>query len=278
MAYEAEINRTSPACVLFLIDESASMADKMDAEKSKSDTVADVLNRTLQDLIVRCGREEGVRDYFEIGVLGYSGDSVRNAMEGALSSTVLHPISEIEANPLRVDERMKRIPDGVGGLIEVPVKFQTWYEPHTNGGTPMSAALAQAAEELAAWCDAHPNSFPPVVLHLTDGEPTDGDPVPMSEALRELSTDDGSIALANIHIAPRGTGKIAFPDDVSKVGGDVNAMRLFAMSSASPPTMVPEAERHGFEVSERSRLYMYQAGAEEIIQFFDIGTRPSKLR
>jgi hypothetical protein len=278
MPYTAEINRTHPGCVLFLIDESFSMSDPMNSEKSKAQTVADILNRTLQNLIVRCGREEGVRDYFEIGVLGYSQDTVRNAMQGNLASSVLHPISEIEANPLEVEERMKKIPDGVGGLIEVPVKFQTWYEPVTNGGTPMSAALARAAEELAIWSDAHPNSFPPVVLHLTDGEPTDGDPIPMSEALREISTDDGSVILANIHISPGGAGNVAYPDDIGKVGGDVNAMRLFAMSSNLPPMMITEAERHGFDVNDRSRMYVYGAGEEAIIQFFDIGTRPSALR
>lgn len=278
MPYSAEINRTHPGCLVFLIDESFSMSDPMDAEKSKAETVADILNRTIQELIVRCGREEGVRDYFEVGVLGYSQDSVRNALSGTLGSKVLHPISEVEANPLRVEERMKKIPDGVGGLTEVPVKFQTWYEAHTEGGTPMSAALARVAEELVVWCDSHPASFPPVVLHLTDGEPTDGDPIPVSEALREISTDDGSVILANIHITPGGSGRVAFPDDVSKVGGNVNAMRLFAMSSTLPPKMITEAEHRGYDVNDHSRMYMYRADQADIIQFFDIGTRPSNLR
>lgn len=278
MPYTAEINRTNPGCVLFLIDESFSMSEPMDAARSKAQAVADILNRTIQDLIVRCGREEGVRNYFEVGVLGYSQDSVRNALSGALESKVLHPIGEIEANPLKVDERMKKIPDGVGGLLEVPVKFQTWYEARTDGGTPMTAALARAGEELVAWCDAHPASFPPVVLHLTDGEPTDGDPIPMSETLREISTDDGPVILANIHVAPGASGKISFPDDISKVGGDVNAMRLFAMSSNLPPMMIMEAERRGYDANDRSRMYVYRAGEEDIVQFFDIGTRPSNLR
>lgn len=29
---------------------------------------------------------------------------------------------------------------------------------------------------MVAWCDAHPDSYPPTVLHVTDGESNDGEP------------------------------------------------------------------------------------------------------
>ena len=31
-----------------------------------------------------------------------------------------------------------------------------------------------SAEASAEWCDAHPNSYPPTILHVTDGQSTDG--------------------------------------------------------------------------------------------------------
>ena len=66
--------------------------------------------------------------------------------------------------------------DGAGGVLETSVKFPVWFEPVASGGTPMREALTRAAEELVAWCDAHPDSYPPTVLHVTDGGVTHGRP------------------------------------------------------------------------------------------------------
>ena len=70
--YDAEISRSQPTTYLFLVDQSGSMSDQMgSSQRSKAQFVADVLNKTLRDLVVRCTRDEGVRDYFSVGVLGY---------------------------------------------------------------------------------------------------------------------------------------------------------------------------------------------------------------
>jgi hypothetical protein len=47
-----------------------------DARLRKSDVVADSLNRLLTEVAIRCAKEEGVRDYFYVSVLGYGGRSV----------------------------------------------------------------------------------------------------------------------------------------------------------------------------------------------------------
>ncbi len=38
----------------------------------------------------------------------------------------------------------------------------------------MCEAITRAAEELVRWSDAHPDSYPPTVLHITDGASTVG--------------------------------------------------------------------------------------------------------
>ena len=98
MSYEAQISRNSPTAFLFVVDQSGSMADKMSSGKSKSEFVADALNRTLVNLVTRCTKSEGVRDYFEVGVIGYGGH-VRSAFTGGLADRELVPISEIATNP-----------------------------------------------------------------------------------------------------------------------------------------------------------------------------------
>ena len=73
MPYTAAITRTNPACVLLLIDQSGSMAEPYTglADQSKAQAVADAVNRVLQNLVLRCAKADQVRDYFQVGVIGY---------------------------------------------------------------------------------------------------------------------------------------------------------------------------------------------------------------
>jgi hypothetical protein len=211
MAYTAEISRSNPTAFLFLIDQSGSMDDKMLSGKSKAQQVADVLNRTLATLITRCMKAEGVRNYFDIGAIGYNGTGTYNGFQGALAASILHPISAIEASPLRIEERHKRSDDGAGGIVEQAVKFPVWFEPQASGGTPMCQAITKAAEELVAWCDSHPNSYPPTVLHITDGESTDGDPEPLATQLRQIQTGDGAVLIYSLHVSTSEASSVEFP-------------------------------------------------------------------
>ena len=79
MAYSVEISRANPTAFLFLIDQSGSMADaiswwrKREQHGGKRMSMADAINRFLQELAIKCEGEEGVRDYFHVGVIGYGG-------------------------------------------------------------------------------------------------------------------------------------------------------------------------------------------------------------
>jgi hypothetical protein len=278
MAYQAAIQRSDPTAFLFLVDQSGSMGERIAAsEKTKAQFVADVLNRTLMDLVTRCTKADGVRDYFEIGVIGYGSSGAQNALQGALGAQVLNPISAIEANPLRVEERKRKIDDGAGGIVEQTVKFPVWFEPKANGGTPMCDAIRKAGEELAAWCDAHPNSYPPTVLHVTDGESTDGDPEVLADTLRQFATNDGNVLLLNLHVSAVAGNPISFATSENGLP-DQYAKALFRMSSQLPSHLVNAVQEKGHKVSSESRGYVFNAEAGEIVDFFDIGTRASQLR
>ncbi len=277
MSYSAEISRTSPTAFLFLVDQSGSMQEAMENGKSKAQFVADVLNRTLATLITRCTRSEGTRDYFEVGVLGYSGAVAENGLSGALSSVILHPISRIEAHPLRVEDRTKRVDDGAGGLVNQTIKFPVWFEPKAAGGTPMCNAITTAAEQLAAWCDAHPDCYPPTVLHVTDGESTDGDPEALALQLQRIGTNDGQVLLFNLHVSVNGGDPVKFPTSDASLG-DSYAKLLFRMSSPLPPHLQKAAEEKGIRATMESRGFMFNAETAEIVDFFDIGTRAAQLR
>jgi hypothetical protein len=97
MAYSAEISRTSG--------------------RKKADALADAINHLLQNLVIRCAKEEGIRDYFSIGVIGY-GNKVGPAFAGSLAGREIVPISDVGNMPARVEERIKKSDDVAGGILE----------------------------------------------------------------------------------------------------------------------------------------------------------------
>lgn len=277
MSYTAEISRSSPTAFLFLVDQSGSMDEKMATGRSKAQQVADVLNRTLATLITRCTKSEGTRNYFDIGVIGYGGDGAYNGFQGALGGSILHPISAIEASPLKIEERKKKTDDGAGGIIEQSIKFPVWFEDKASGGTPMCQAFTKAAEELVSWCDTHPDCYPPTVLHITDGASTDGDPEAITSQLKQIQTNDGNTLIINLHVSTSGENAIEFPAAESGLPDDY-AKLLFRMSSPLPTHLIQFAQEKGFKVGMESRGFMFNADAVQIVDFFDIGTRASQLR
>src|SRR5262249_59001365 len=100
MAYGAEISRNNPTCFVFLLDQSGSMGDPFgggETQLRKADFLADVVNRTLHDLVIRCTRAEEIRDYFHVSLIGYgtSAEPVSSAYSGRLAGRTLAKISEV---------------------------------------------------------------------------------------------------------------------------------------------------------------------------------------
>ncbi len=279
MSYSAEISRLNPSCFLFLIDQSGSMSDPFGAgesSKSKADAVADAINRLLSNLVIKCAKSEGVRDYYYVSVIGY-GANVGTAFGGALSGRDFVPISEIGNTPSNIEERKKKIDDGAGGLVEQTTKFPIWFNAVANGGTPMCQALTLAQRMLSGWLNQHPICFPPVVINITDGESTDGDPSIPAESVKSLSSNDGNVLLFNLHLSSQRSIPIEFADTEDTLP-DQFAKMLFSISSFLPDYMRNFAQQEGYRVTENTRGFVFNGNIESVIKFIDIGTRPSNLR
>src|SRR5688572_31211577 len=90
MAYSAEISRSNPTCFVFVLDQSGSMGDTFGGGETslrKADFLADVSNRTLHDLVIRCTKSDEIRDYFSVSIIGYgaTGAGVGSAFVGQLA-------------------------------------------------------------------------------------------------------------------------------------------------------------------------------------------------
>jgi hypothetical protein len=274
MSYQAEISRASPTAIVIVMDQSASMNHRLRSGQSKAAFLADVLNKTLYTLITSCSKADGVRDYFHVGVVAYGGEEARNGFQGKLAGEPLQAVSHLAESPLRVETRMKKIAGHNGDVTEQSVRFPIWFDPRSQGKTLTCAGLNAAIEMLAQWCKAHPSAYPPTVLHVTDGHPSDGNPEPIADRLKGLGTDDGGCLLFNLHVDVGEGDPLIFPNDERSIK-DRFGKALFRMSSLLPPHAAEAAARKGYDVRPGARGFVFNAGIEAIADFFDIGTRPA---
>ncbi len=277
MVYSAAISQTSPACLLILVDQSTSMREHVEGAGTKAQFLCDVINRTLATLAVASTRHDGVRDYFDVGVIGYSGLTrdlglAENALHGVLNTAVLHPLSLMATHPLRIETRQQQVKSETGETISNPIRFPVWVEPCSRGWTGMCAGLGLAHQTLNDWVHRHPLSYPPILLHVTDGHPTDGDPEPIAAKVRALATEDGQCLLFNLHVDQGHGNSHAFPRDPAGLPNKY-AVKLFQMSSELPATLIQSARQQGLRIQERARGFVYNADISSIVDFFNIGTR-----
>ena len=276
MPYSAEISRANPTCFLFLIDQSESMKEHIgggDRPMTKAEAVADAVNRLLSELSIKCAKEDGVRDYFHVGVVGY-GASVGPILDGDLAGRYLVPLSEVAARPARMEERER--PYGRHAARRV-VRFPTWFSPVAYGDTPMCAALDLAGATIASWLAEHPGCFPPVVVNITDGVSTDGDPVPSALALQGLTSADGHVLVFNLHLSSDRSDPLVFPATDGDLPDD-HARQLHRMSSVLPHQMRLAALRQDLELPDGARGFAFNADISAIVQFLDVGTQVLALR
>ena len=169
--YKQEISATKnlPGCLIVLLDQSGSMAEQFGADKrSKAVAAARAVNTALESLVDQCTKGESVRDYFHVGVIGYGTNAAQELLGGGSGPAGLLTASELESKA-QVEEIETDEDDGTGKLkVE---KRSKWFDSVNSGGTPMDDAFQQAAEKLKQWVAKYPNSFPPMVLNITDGEP-----------------------------------------------------------------------------------------------------------
>jgi hypothetical protein len=277
MPYSSEMSRTNPTCLVFLIDQSSSMAEPFGAqpEKPKAEGVADGINRLLQNLILKCAKGDGIRDYFHVGVVGYGGRAAW-ALGGKLAGQKLVPISVLANNPLKVDQRTRKVDDGGGGLVEQKFKFPVWFEAVAGGRTPMCQAITEATGAIAEFIGRFPDAFPPLVINISDGKATDGNPELQASKLRQLATSDGNVLFFNAQLSSTPARPIEFPSQESQLPDPVASVP-FQMSSVLPPKLREAAKSEGFPVDDKTRGFVFNADLVSVIRFLDIGTRATQL-
>jgi hypothetical protein len=277
--YSQEISRQRKACFLFLLDQSYSMEEPLGGSPlRKCDQLCKAINAWLQNMVIEASRPE-VRDYMDIGVIGYRTDEDANPIiEPALlgdnlSGRELVTIVDIYENPFRMETVTQQITDEeTGEIFDSEAEMPIWVDPKAEGGTPMCGVLYKAYEILDKWTTDHRQSFPPIVINISDGESQDGDPTPYAESLMSLDTDDGNVLLFNCHLSMTAADPFMFPSSDEVLPDDL-ARVLFKMSSVFPGEIYERALTQGFELQPNARGMAFNVDMVRLIKFLDMGTR-----
>lgn len=292
--YSKKIDRNHPAAIVLLLDQSLSMkmpwdnsseedetlellrllaedveSVTADDARTRSSRLADLTNSFIRELILSSTFGDEVRPYFHLAVIGYGGeDEVTSLLDGTSIEEPFIPINKLHEPTVReiVDSgRLRR-------------KLE-WVKPKSAGMTPMFGALGFAREALSSWVREHPDSFPPIVFNITDGEPTDLDIedsdgysefVSLSNGIQSLSTDDGCTLLFSALISNIDIPAQQYP--LVKPQGDSAAALLFETSSVIPENLRNSAESIGLRISRGGRCFIFKADPESLIGMLNIGT------
>lgn len=277
--YNARITRQNPTGFIILIDQSGSMSEEItirEYKTTKADAVSYATNLLLSELVFRSKRDEGVKDYFEIAVIGYKGAEAKSLIQGV--NSFIKPSQLIAMNPQQKQITMERVLPN-GDVVFSTVKQPYWIESTAEGSTPMYGALSHAYDLANSWCKREKNrdSYPLTIFNITDGEATDANNESLNEIaskIKGLKTNDGNVILINIHISnTESYNQTIFPSSYSDLPDNKYVRLLFDMSSVMPQ-LYNESIREvtKSDATPPYRGLSYNTSINELISMMNIGS------
>ena len=219
MAYEQKISRAKPGIIGLVLDDSGSMAVKLPGTSDpKYQWVERYVGIILDELMARSCDVKGtgvlIKHRYYLYVLKYGSDTELWG-DGEMDIEAAVELFSNSGNSL-----------GLGGHL---------------GGTDAEKALQEMYDYLKQTLagEKFKDSFPPMIFHLTDGESWT-DATGYAEKIKQLSTNDGNVLLANAYIGTQTSLNYSGPEDfpgyvdVSEAGPEEDNVRLFNMSSEAP--------------------------------------------
>lgn len=278
--YSQEITRQHRSAIVIAIDQSCSMSGRMQLngwDLSKAEVVSLVTGRLIDELILRSCRDGDYRYYYDIALIGYSGDGIYPLFGEEIKFYPITMLAENKISKTRYSLEYKTLHEGICAFNE---RVSQWVKPYAKGATPMFKMLTHVIKLVEEWCSKEENmdSFPPMVFNITDGEASDANYDMLRNAakhLRSTGTSDGNTLFFNIHISAEiKNSSIVFPN-VHEVPIEIrNAHLLMDMSSVMPEQL------HGYIGQCRSQSGLppyiamgYNTSMAGLIAILNIGTR-----
>ena len=278
--YSAQITRATPTAFIFLLDHSVSMSSTTTLAgeaMTMAEAVARIVNRQINELVLRCIKSNEVRHYFDIAVVGYGTESY-SAWQGNLEGRDFVTPEELRDNPYKriMVKEEKRTRKGV--VVKEVEKVQ-WIEAnHSGSWTHFHKAFGHAKRLLETWMEKHRDQdcYPPTIIHITDGEYNGASKEVVQQKANELKslfTNDGNVLLFNIHITADDDKALTFPMSKNELTDNRYAQDLFDLSSLLPLRYNEEiCKIKSTDPSVRHSAMAVNADMSTLIKLMDIGT------
>ena len=257
----------TPGLLIILFDQSNSMLQPYNERGNRLEVSANMINFSIDNLINFYFDGETPYNAFFIHVIGYN-NNVKELCSGWLK--------DLYSNTLRYENLKKKMPDGVGGIVEVDVKYPIWIEPVNAGdGANMFDALLYAKELVQKWISNNPQYPAPVIINISDGVPYyDGkgslecmkEITDLAKEIMSLSNEDGNVLIYNVQVSCFLKNAETFPNNRNKIGQEETKF-LFDISSEVPESYLGHAYHTYYE------LYSYSGSAEIWRQLLWQGSR-----
>ena len=273
--YKNAFTRANRGLIVFLIDQSGSMTTNWSNGLSLADNAANSINLTLNNIILGLadGTTDKVKNSATIAAIGYGGKDNDNA-ETLFCETIN-----------KIDEDFPRVPTIIAtkegnATLDCIQALQSKAE----WGTPMASAFKMAKDTVASWINTHNDVKDPVpvVINISDGEPTDSvvDVKKYANEILKMSIPDGNPLLFNIHISGTSNAKeVKFPSDGETMPDNMSQL-LYDISSNATQDLINEIPLlQSKNIQSGCRLFMSNVGkAEELVEFLQLGTKVTKMK
>ena len=109
--YTQEITRTHRTAFVIAIDQSSSMQESVvvnSRRMTKAEAVAAITNRLIDELVMRARRDDGIRNYYDIAVIGYGNEKVYPLLGETLGFLPVSIIAERRIEHRRISYEIGR--------------------------------------------------------------------------------------------------------------------------------------------------------------------------
>lgn len=249
---------------------------------TKAEAVVRIVNSMLTEVVMRCRRSDGTCNYFDMAVVGYSGDTIESLLtECSGSDDIFIPITLLDSSDIATVTYKLFSNDPMRPNSHINLK--EYITPYAEGKTPMNRALLAITDALKEWISAHNGQMcqPPTVVNITDGMATDANALTIGSSakiLTDLTTECGNILLFNVHLSadPNPQNRILFPNSFEQIKDLGNhAKMLYNMSSILPQAYSQRiAQMKGVPIDQVQgcRAMGYNTSAIDFIKFLSIGS------
>jgi hypothetical protein len=258
-----KLSSTDPGLLVVLADLSDSMNFEFagQGQITKAHALADVVNGTILEFVDKMNVGGVIKPRLDVLMRGY-GRTTRSLHGGKLAGQDIVSISDLADNPADEIE----IDDGQGNKVPQPI----WLRPLGNGNTPMRSTFAGLRGIVGKWNRRPAGKHLVLGVHVTDGESTDGDPLPEIEKFaQQVEQQGGDLLMTNIHLSSKGSpgAAVIFPDENDAAGFDDFGKMLFEASSP-----VPAALAEQLKTKPGARMMAYNAKPDQFAKVFEAGS------